>query len=326
MVETVPVKIGRVSFPILAVGRVESEKETLVKAKVDGVIDQIPFEVGDRVAKGKEIIYFDKRVLIEQLHQAEDRLRLAEVELGEAEDVLKISKELYQIGVESKHQIQINKNRLDRARIQKELAEKEIKKIRLELSMLIMLAPHSGVVIEKYVEEEESVTSGQPLIRLADLERLEILAKIDEINAPLVKVNQDTVVTTVNGVKFMGYVAKISPIAVVEENSTFVEITIKLKERGNLVKIGNQVDVEIITEIKEHVLTLPSRVIRGGREVFVYENGVAKLRMIKTGLSDFNQTEIIEGLKEGEEVIISNSNDKWLRDGVRVIKRRAIRE
>jgi HlyD family secretion protein len=133
------------------------------------------------------------------------------------------------------------------------------------------------------------------------------------------------------GKKFKGIVTSIANTANTKASVDAVtEFKVKIRilnsSYADLVKEGKKypfrpgmtASVEILTNSKNNALSVPLSAVttredkldtlEGGTTksqelVFIHENGVAKLKVIKTGLSDFQNIEILEGLKEGDEII-----------------------
>jgi len=135
---------------------------------------------------------------------------------------------------------------------------------------------------------------------------------------------------------------KASPDAVTEFK---VKIRILNESYQDLVKAGNKypfrpgmtASVEILTNSKDNALAIPLSAVTTREDdkdslaksttkpkeiVFVSENGVAKIREVKTGISDYENIEILEGLKEGDEVIAGPYFvvSKELKEGDKVVK------
>ncbi|MDI6703493.1 MAG: efflux RND transporter periplasmic adaptor subunit [bacterium] len=203
------------------------------------------------------------------------------------------------------------------------MAQEELTLARVKLSKLRVISPQSGVVIAKKIEDGQAVGLGEPLFVVADIDSLEIEVEIDEVDIPKVKVGQTAIITSegLPDCEFKAKVVKIAPQAEIKENATVVKTTLRLNSSGNL-KIGNQVDVKIITDRKSDILTLPLGALieeEGKSFVFVYSGGMAKKEEVTTGISSIDQIEIISGLKEGDEIIIPHGLN--LRDQDRVRKK-----
>lgn len=196
-------------------------------------------------------------------------------------------------------------------------AQIEIARARLELT--ILRAPFDGVVAEINGELGEFVTPSPvgvatpPAVDLIDSNCLYISAPIDEVDAPAVRAGQEAIITldAFPKEKFSGVVRRVAPYVLdLEKQARTVEIEAEItrpsdQSGGAELLPGYSADVEVILAIKEDVLRIPTQVILDGNRVFIFEDGVLHERPVRTGLSNWENTEIIEGLSDGEFVVLS---------------------
>jgi HlyD family secretion protein len=208
------------------------------------------------------------------------------------------------------------------------------------LRLTNVYAPVNGIVSKLLVEKGERVVgtqqmAGTEMMRIADLTRMEVRVNVNEND--IIRISRgDTAIIDVDSYsakskKFKGIVTSIansantktSPDAVTEFE---VKIRILNDSYADLIsekikypfRPGMTATVDIITMKKDNVLAIPlSAVTTREKEiieskdgiskqkelVFVNENGRAKMIEIKTGISDFENIEIVEGLKKGDKII-----------------------
>ncbi|MFN3999090.1 efflux RND transporter periplasmic adaptor subunit [Algoriphagus sp.] len=201
-------------------------------------------------------------------------------------------------------------------------------------------SPVSGIVSSLLVEKGERVVgtqqmAGTQMMTIADLSRMEVRVDVNENDIVRLSLGDTTLIDVDSysnlNKKFKGIVTSIANTANSKNSSDAVtEFKVKIRILNSsyeeLVRAGNKypfrpgmtASVEIITTYKAGALAIPLAAVTtretqmdtlvGGntknRElVFVSENGVAKLRTVKTGISDYENIEILEGLKEGDEII-----------------------
>lgn len=196
-------------------------------------------------------------------------------------------------------------------------AQIEIAKARLELT--ILRAPFDGVVAEINGELGEFVTPSpigvatRPAVDLIDSSCLYISAPIDEVDAPAVRAGQEAIITldAFPTEKFPGTVRRVAPYVLdIEKQARTVEIEAEINEppensaMGDLLP-GYSADIEVILATRQDVLRIPTQVILDGNRVFIFEDGVLHERLIQTGISNWEQTEVIDGLTDGEFVVLS---------------------
>jgi len=201
-------------------------------------------------------------------------------------------------------------------------------------------SPVSGIVSSLLVEQGERVVgtqqmAGTEMMTIADLSRMEVRVDVNENDIVRLSLGDTTLIdvdsySSLNK-RFKGIVTSIANTANVKTSADAVtEFKVKIRilnsSYEDLVRQGNKypfrpgmtASVEIMTTSKNDALAIPLAAVTtretqvdtlpGGstknRElVFVSENGIAKLRIVKTGISDYENIEILEGLKEGDEII-----------------------
>jgi len=193
------------------------------------------------------------------------------------------------------------------------LANVSVSQARLERSLL--RAPFDGIVAEINGELGEFATPSPvgvptpPTVDLIDSSCLYISAPIDEVDAPAVRAGQKAVITldAFPDRDFSGFVRRVAPYVLdLEKQARTVEIEAEIDDPGasNLLP-GYSADVEVILEIREAVIRVPTQVIIEGNKVFVLGDGIIQERSIEKGLSNWEYSEIREGLGEGDIVVLS---------------------
>jgi HlyD family secretion protein len=201
-------------------------------------------------------------------------------------------------------------------------------------------SPVSGIVSSLLVEKGERVVgtqqmAGTEMMTIADLSRMEVRVDVNENDIVRLSLGDTTLIDVDSyahlGKKFKGIVTSIANTANTKASADAVtEFKVKIRilndSYSELVKEGNKypfrpgmtASVEIITTSKNDAVAIPLAAVttrdtqvdtlaggstRNKELVFVSEGGVAKARAVKTGISDYENIEILDGLKEGAEVI-----------------------
>jgi HlyD family secretion protein len=208
------------------------------------------------------------------------------------------------------------------------------------LRLTNVYSPVSGIVSNLLVEQGERVVgtqqmAGTEMLTIANLFNMEVRVDVNENDIVRLSLGDTTIIDVdayaYTGKKFKGVVTSIANTANTKVSSDAVtEFKVKIKilnsSYQDLVNSGKKypfrpgmtASVEILTTSKENALAIPLSAVTtredqldtlaGGttksRElVFINDGGVAKLRTIKTGISDFLNIEVLEGLSEGDEII-----------------------
>jgi len=208
---------------------------------------------------------------------------------------------------------------VSRARIG--VAEATLEKTRL-------IAPFAGVVAEISGELSEYVTPSPigiatpPAIDLIANECFYMTAPIDEVDVASINLGQEARITldAFGEQRFAGEVRRIADYVLdVEKQARTVDVEVEFVDREEVTQLlaGYSADVEIILEVKQNALRIPTEALIEGRHVYVFltdENRVEK-REVETGTANWDHTEITEGLSEGE-LVVTSVDREGLADGV----------
>ncbi|MBW7864656.1 MAG: efflux RND transporter periplasmic adaptor subunit [Candidatus Hydrogenedens sp.] len=181
-------------------------------------------------------------------------------------------------------------------------------------------APFRGVVAKLLTQVGEAVVMGMPLLFLVQDEDLHIEAPFDEANLNVLEVGQrvEIEIDSCPDRVFRGTLDHISPVVnVVELMARNVTCRIRIDEGAEEFRPGMSADVSVITEEKENALFVPSEALVRDEYAFVVEDGRARRRGVGTGIGNWDQKEILDGLREGETIVTSISV-LGLADGVPV--------
>jgi HlyD family secretion protein len=210
------------------------------------------------------------------------------------------------------------------------VAQSRVEVVNAAVERTIVRAPFDGVVAEVNGELGEFVTPSPiglptlPVIDLIDYQCIYVLAPIDEVDAPAVKVDLPARITldAFPNHPFAAKVHRISPyIQDVEKQARTVDVEVYF---ANIIGEGDQnllpgysADAEIILNRKEHVLRVPTETIFEENHVYVYNSQTEELEKhtIETGLGNWSYTEVISGLTEGD-IVVTSIGIEGLADGV----------
>ncbi len=304
-------------------GVVKSAVKVNITAQRTGNIAKLFVEEGDIVEAGGRIAELETSEVRVNLKKAKADSKKAEVDLINTETEYKRKEALFKEGLVTQQQFDDIQKRLSIARAELDRVKAAQDVARLQYDYSFIRSPVSGVVAERNVDVGDTASTGIIIASIVDTVNLYISAPVDEADIGNVSLNQVVKITmdAYLGQTFYGKVIRISPIVIGarQETKTF-EVRVSMPRRDFVLKPGMSADVEIIVGEAKKTLVVPSQtVFDKGTEKFVYvaENGRAKKRKIKAGMFNWNFTEIKEGLKEGEIVIIP-PDEPGFKEGVRV--------
>ncbi|MEA1048952.1 efflux RND transporter periplasmic adaptor subunit [Lamprobacter modestohalophilus] len=187
-----------------------------------------------------------------------------------------------------------------------------------ELERTRLTAPFAGIVAEVSGELNEYVTPSPPgiptppAVDLIDDACFYISAPIDEVDAAKVRLGLDARVTldAFGDQALAGTVRRLAPYVLDQEKqarTVEVEVVIAEPPADRTLLAGYSADVEIIIDRHEDVLRIPTAAVRAGEpaSVLLLADGVLAERALETGLSNWEQTEVVSGLSAGEQVVLS---------------------
>jgi HlyD family secretion protein len=250
----------------------------------------------------------------------EDHRRAAELfrdgfisrsELDAAETLLANAEEEARIADAGESSLRALDREIDVLRGKVRAARARTEAVAARQAKLLIVAPFDGVIIRKTAEIGESKLPGAPLLTLADPSTIHVEAQVDEADAAKVKEGQAVrlLPEAYRGERFAfaGQVSEVRPtVEASKEVSRANTILVKLLDPPRPLRLGMSVDVEVLAGGKDNVARIPSASVmeRGGtRFVYVVSGGRAARRDIDTGVSNWEWTEVLSGLREGEEVV-----------------------
>jgi len=202
---------------------------------------------------------------------------------------------------------------------------------RAQLERTILRAPFGGVIADVNGELGEYVTPSPPgiptlpAIDLIDTSCFYITAPIDEVDAPAIRLGMTARISldAFAGRSFPGQVRRIADYVLDrEKQARTVDIEVIFTEPGDMAALlpGYSADAEVIVDVKEDAVRVPSEAVIESERLYVYlpAEGVLQERHVVVGLSNWDFTEIVEGVKEGEQVVLSVDR-KGVEDGAKAV-------
>ena len=251
------------------------------------------------------------------------------------------SKQLFERGVisrtdfenaEKAYQISLNKQLaaqrgvvvtqadVERARAEVARARATVERAEDDLRNSTIVSPIDGVVLSRDVEPGDAVSSilvlgseATLVCTLGDTSELYIKGKVDEADIGKVYLGQISRITveSFKDKKFTGAVTKISPLGAEKDNVTTFEVRVSIQDPGQELKANMTANAEIILEEKTGVLLIPEAAVVYEKDKSTVvevpdptsETGRRKVP-VKLGLSNGVKTEVLEGLSEGDEIVL----------------------
>jgi HlyD family secretion protein len=146
-------------------------------------------------------------------------------------------------------------------------------------------------------------------------------APIDEVDAPEIAPGMPARVSldALGDRRFEGVVRRIASYVLDrEKQARTVDVEVEFARPDNIRELlaGYSADVEIILDVRPNALRVPTEAVLDGNRVFVYlsDQGILEARTFKSGISNWDYTEVISGLKLNERVVV-NVDQPGVKDG-----------
>ncbi len=283
------------------VGNITANNDVNIISETAGKITAVFTKVGDYKQAGSVLFQVD-----DELKKA--AFMSAEANYEKAKKDYERFKTLYQ-------QKSVSDSQLDQAKLGAAMAEAQYTVAKRQLEDTQIKTPISGYVSARYVDIG-SMVQGAPqatlVANIVDISRLKVKLNLAERDAFLIKVG-DQVKVTVDvypGVTFEGRIESISSKG--DEAHTYpVEISIN-NERAHPLKASMFARVEFTSLKNRETIVIPRESLVGSvkePQVFVVENGIAKLRSLTVGNQSGIYIQVLQGLMEGETIVVNGQNN-----------------
>ncbi|MFA6178584.1 MAG: efflux RND transporter periplasmic adaptor subunit [Candidatus Methylopumilus sp.] len=313
-------------------GSVEACQRTRLSPISGGRIAYLGIKKGDHVKKGQVLLRLwnedqQAQSSFAQTQVASSRSRIAEV-CATADNAEREAARMSKLrargfiseGGEEKTRYEAVSRRAacNAARADVTQAQARVKVTKVEQDRTVLVAPFDGIVADIVGELGEYTTPSPPgvatppAIDLIDDSCLYIEAPMDEVDAPKIQVGQTARVSldALPGKPLPGHVKRVAPYVVaVEKQARTVDVEVSLDnaEDNKKLLVGYSADVEIVLDSHDSVLRVPTSTLIEGNKVLIYRPDTKKLeeRTIKTGITNWEYTEVLDGLKEGDRIVAS---------------------
>ncbi len=331
-VRVVSVERGRVEATVTnsKAGTLKSRRRSRLSAETGGRVTEILHREGAKVAAGDVIIRLEQAAHRARLELSESAVEASDAQHHEAclsrdhaKRELRRNQSLAKQNVVSQDSLdrleftyQAGEARCRAAAAEQSQARATLRAAQAELDKTEIRAPFDGIIAEVATELGEWVTPSPPLLTspavvdIIDPKALYVSAPMDEVDASRVRVGQ-TVKITIDSHRdqeFNGVVVRVAPYVLdleAQNRTVAVEVEFAPPEQTNGMLPGTSADVELILDVREQVLHIPSSALLEGNRVLLLSDGTLMDRDVETGLRNWNVTEVRSGLNAGDHVVTS---------------------
>ncbi len=313
--KTAPVARRDISSSVLATGIIKPKvgAEVRVGSRVSGIVQKLHANIGDVVEKGELIAELDPTELQAKYNQAKAALENARANYQYAKVDLTRQKSLLEQDFISRNQYDLAEKSFEINKAQYEQAKANLDYAKVQLDYTEIRAPITGIVASVSTQEGETVAasfSAPTFVNIIDLNRLEVWAYVDETDIGRIRVGQSAgfTVDTYMDTDFEGKVTAIYPKAEIQDNVVNYITTIDINNfKDKQLRPEMTTTVNIYLDRRENVLAVPTSALHrepDGMKIKLLEDGKVVTHPVKTGWSSGGYTEIKEGLREGQRVVI----------------------
>ncbi|MBI1950824.1 MAG: efflux RND transporter periplasmic adaptor subunit [Acidobacteria bacterium] len=311
-------------------GTVKARRRARISPEIGGRVAYIGFRPGAQVRKGEVLLRISDSDLKASLALAGQDLATSRASAQEACLAADLAQRDLKRTLELKDDRIVSAEMLDRlqsqsdsaaarcraARASVERAQAAVDLARANLDKTILRAPFNGVVADLKGEVGEWVSPSPPALPIPpvfdiiDPTSIYVSAPLDEVDAGRLKAGQPARLTLdpFPNRSFGGRVTRVAPYVqdIQEQNRTFeIEVDFDDADFARTLLPGTSADIEIILKAVENVVRMPTYALLEGDRVLLFNDGHLKAVEVRTGMRNWQFTEVKEGLEEGVPIVVS---------------------
>lgn len=356
-VQTAMVEKGVLSDITTVTGKLEAlDSSNVVPGGAGGKVQSVNVALGDKVTRGQVLVVLEQGVQEAALRQAQQGLAQARQGVAQAQSGLEIAsinyeqaaanyqrgKELYAAGAipqagptgfETAYEMPYKQAKIDYEQVKPAAlataqaavatAQAAVDMAQEQYNNTIIRAPISGVITAVNINPGELASPGTPapLVSVVNLDQVVVKTSVAESTINKIKKGQEVPVqiSAVADEPFTGVITNIAAAA--DPTSNAYPVKIRINNPEHLLKPGMFAEVPLQGEQQETLLVPREAVVKVGDQdtVWVVRDNTVTSRQVKVGKSDGVKIQILEGLEEGEEVVVSGQINLKDKDPVEII-------
>lgn len=313
----------------VATGAIIPRKEVNMKSQVSGIVEKLYIVAGQQVKQGDVIARIKIIPNMLNLANAENRINSAQINYDNAKLEYDRNKTLLDQNILSKQEflpfdlrLKTTQEELNAAQDQLQIIKEGVAKSSQTSSNTFVKSTISGMVLDVPIKEGSQViesntfNEGTTIASVANMGEMIFEGKLDESEVGKVQIGNpiELTVGAIDKTKFSAILEYIAPKGVSENGAIQFIIRAKVDNTsiGNaFLRAGYSANADIILARKDKALAIPESVLQfNGDKPFVevQQNGKTEKRVIKTGISDGINIEVLEGLKKEDKIVPAASN------------------
>jgi membrane fusion protein (multidrug efflux system) len=292
-VEVATIEKGTISDYILLSTNLETEKMADIYSRVQGLVERNRAEEGDLVKKGQVLMDLEA----DEHKLAEEKARLTYLKQKSDFDRMEAMYQQNLLSIEE----------FETAKFSLQGLEVDWKQAQLNLSYTRITTPITGVVGDRLRKQGDRIQPSDKLFTVINTDEMIAIVYAPEKEMGIVKKNQLAYILSdhLAGEQFEGWIKRVSPV--VDPQSGTFKITVGVKNRKGKLRSGMFVNTHIITDTHDDAILIPKRAIVYENEqmsVFVVRDSLAIKINLRVGFQDHEMVEALEGIEEGDQIIV----------------------
>lgn len=270
------------------------------KAEADVAKWQASVDLAAKELERKQSLVAEDLASQQELDLAREELDVARAELAAVEKALELTR------TQTEQDLKLGAAEIERT-------QAALDNARALLAYTTITSPIGGVVASVSTQEGETVAAGfnaPTFVTVIDLDRLQVDAYVDEVDIGKIKLGQPATFTVdaFPAREFQGRVEAIYPKAIIQDNVVNYDVVVAIEgDYAELLRPEMTASVTIALEERQGVLAVPVRAVkreRGRNVVYLRGAGGPERREVKVGWQDSGWIEVVEGLEEGQTVLL----------------------
>jgi HlyD family secretion protein len=320
---------GKVHGP----GTVQSKVPVAVSPKITGILEKLYADQGDRVQKGQLLAELDavelrarEAAALAAKNRAQRDLARAQADLGKAQANLGLAQSNYRRDQEVFKPGYISQAAFDTTKAQLRVAESEVAATQASVTAFQaavkqaesethaaaalhgytrIVAPMDGLITVRKAEVGAILVPGSPIFQMVDLDQVWVAAWIDQALVAQLREGQPARIALRSGRVFKGQVVRINQEG--DPVTRELEVDVKFEKLPQPLVMGEEGEVDLDTGRQTGPAVPLAAVMaqNGSKGVLVADKGVLRFRKISLGLQDGVRTAVLEGLQEGDLVVLN---------------------
>jgi membrane fusion protein (multidrug efflux system) len=325
----IPVEVRQAEKSVRAVGvtargELEPMKEVKAVAPVGGVIKELRFLPGDRVAAGTVVAIVEPKGLSERLEFQESAVKDAEAlvkssdeQLAAAEKQLAQLRALYAKDLIPRREVEDAEGAVKTARVHKDAMQAQLAQrlsISAQTSYVLraarIAAPAAGRVTRRWLEPGAVVAEGTPVLSVAPTDPLRVIVHLHSVTAENIRTGTAVTVSVDASPEreYRGFVKQINDVANFAGDQSALEV--EVANPTGALKFGTPVTLSFLSGARHDGIFVPETAViqsEGTPLVYVKEGAVVRRRNITPGKHYNGEIEVISGLEPGDAVVVNGA-------------------